>query len=263
MRDAIPNLYRHWIARDFFAYLSIGAGSRKRADFLRIMNRPNRYFSRAALEHAEVSFDSLLDFYEEKDWMKERIYDLEADLRTIGRLKPGPALHYIRKSVGYDEYLKEYAVFRRLDPEELFEVADKLTESAGSFETFALWMEHVKAYEEELRRQSQSDQKKKDGVMLSTMHSAKGLEYRVVFVVDVNEGIIPHHKAAQPADLEEERRLFYVALTRARDRLHLCAVRERYHRKQEPSRFLKECLEAEEKREEKQRRCDGKQDDRE
>ena len=50
-------------------------------------------------------------------------------------------------------------------------------------------------------------------------------------------------KAAQPADLEEERRLFYVALTRAKDRLHLFAVKERYHRKQEPSRFLKECLE--------------------
>ncbi len=121
-------------------------------------------------------------------------------------------------------------------------MADKLTESAGSFETFALWMEHVKAYEEELRRQSQSDQKKKEGVTLSTMHSAKGLEYRVVFVADANEGIVPHHKASLPADIEEERRLFYVALTRAKERLHILAVRERYHRVQEVSRFVGECL---------------------
>lgn len=75
---------------------------------------------------------------------------------------------------------------------------------------------------------------------LSTMHSAKGLEYPVVFVVDVNEGIVPHHKAGLPADIEEERRLFYVALTRAKDRLHVAAVRERYHRKTDVSRFIGE-----------------------
>ena len=75
---------------------------------------------------------------------------------------------------------------------------------------------------------------------LSTMHSAKGLEYPVVFVVDANEGIVPHHKAGLPADIEEERRLIYVALTRAKDRLHVAAVKERYHRKTDVSRFVEE-----------------------
>ena len=79
-----------------------------------------------------------------------------------------------------------------------------------------------------------------DRVTLSTMHSAKGLEYPVVFVVDANEGIVPHHKAGLSADIEEERRLFYVALTRAKDRLHVAAVRERYHRKTDVSRFIGE-----------------------
>ena len=65
-------------------------------------------------------------------------------------------------------------------------------------------------------------------------------EYPVVFVVDVNEGIVPHHKAGLPADIEEERRLFYVALTRAKERLHVAAVRERYHRKTDVSRFIGE-----------------------
>ena len=180
---------------------------------------------------------------EDKDWMQERIYDLEGDLRTIGRLKPGPAVNYLRKSVGYDDYLREYAQLRRMEPEELFETADKLLESASAFDTAEQWKEHAASYEEELKARSRANSKSQEGVTLSTMHSAKGLEYPVVFVTDVNEGVIPHHKAAQPADLEEERRLFYVALTRAKDRLHLFAVKERYHRKQEPSRFLKECLE--------------------
>ena len=242
MRDAVPNLYSHWIARDFMAYLSLGAGSRKRSDFFRIMNRPNRYFSREAFDTIEVSLDAVKSFYQDKDWMEARVFDLESDLITIGRLKPAAAINYIRKAVGYDQYLKEYAEFRRLKPEELYEIADQLAESAVGFETFAQWQEHIVQYEEALKEQKRGNNEgAEDAVTLSTMHSAKGLEYRIVFVLDANEGICPHHKAALPADIEEERRLFYVAMTRAKERLHLCAVRERYHRKQEISRFVREC----------------------
>ena len=254
MRDVIPNLYSHWIAKDIFAYLNLGAGSRKRSEFYRIMNRPNRYFSRDAFETSEVSLDAVKSFYQDKDWMEERVCDLESDLVTIGRLKPTAAINYIRKAVGYDEYLRSYAEFRRLKPEELFEIADRLAESAVGFETYEAWREHVIKYEETLRQQRLEELRKREkgnpaegeqtnAVTLSTMHSAKGLEYGIVFVIDVNEGIIPHHKAALAADIEEERRLFYVAMTRAKERLHLCAVRERYHRKQELSRFLNECRE--------------------
>ena len=241
LRDVIPNLYSHWIAKDLFAYMEIAAGSRKRSDFYRIMNRPNRYFSRDAFDTPTVSFDRLKSFYQDRDWMEDRICDLEADLRTMSRLKPVAAVNYIRKVIGYDDYLRSYAEFRRMKPEELFETADKLAESAAEFETFDAWKEHAVRYEEELKKQNLEETREaRDRVTLSTMHSAKGLEYPVVFVVDVNEGIVPHHKAGLPADIEEERRLFYVALTRAKDRLHVAAVRERYHRKTDVSRFIGE-----------------------
>ena len=241
LRDVIPNLYSHWIAKDLFAYMEIAAGSRKRSDFYRIMNRPNRYFSRAAYDTPIVSFNRLKSFYQDREWMEERICDLEADLRAMAPLKPVAAVNYIRKAIGYDDYLRSYAEFRRMKPEELFETADKLAESAAEFATFVEWKEHAARYEEELKKQNQEEREEtKDRVTLSTMHSAKGLEYPVVFVVDANEGIVPHHKAGLPADIEEERRLFYVALTRAKDRLHVAAVKERYHRKTDVSRFVEE-----------------------
>ena len=241
LRDVIPNLYSHWIAKDLFAYMEIAAGSRKRSDFYRIMNRPNRYFSRDAFDTPIVSFDRLKSFYQDRDWMEERICDLEADLRAMAPLKPVAAVNYIRKAIGYDDYLRSYAEFRRMKPEELFETADKLAESAAEFASFVEWKEHAARYEEELKKQNQEEREEtKDRVTLSTMHSAKGLEYPVVFVVDANEGIVPHHKAGLPADIEEERRLFYVALTRAKDRLHVAAVKERYHRKTDVSRFVEE-----------------------
>ena len=244
MRDVIPSLYGHWIAKDLMAYLELGHGSRARSDFFRIMNRPNRYFSRDAFETPLVSLDQVRDFYRDRDWMQERVMDLEGDLRTIGRLRPGPAIHYIRQAVGYDDYLKEFAAFRRIRPEEFFDIASQIEESAAGFSTLEQWKEHIRQYEETLKekRREAKEPGRPEGVTLSTMHSSKGLEYRIVFVVDANEGIVPHHKAGLPADIEEERRLFYVAMTRAKERLHLCAVKERYHRKQEISRFVKECM---------------------
>lgn len=245
MRDVIPNLYSHWIAKDLFSYLTLGQGGRKRSDFYRIMNRPNRYFSRDAFETPEVSLDAVKSFYQDKSWMENRVFDLEHDLKTIGQLKPSAAINYIRKAVGYDEYLKSYAEFRRISPEELFEIADRLAESSVGFESFSDWQKHIAQYEETLKSQKAAqraeEKTERSGVTLSTMHSAKGLEYRIVFVIDVNEGVVPHHKSATAADIEEERRLFYVAMTRAKERLHLCAVRERYHRRQEISRFVGEC----------------------
>ena len=76
-----------------------------------------------------------------------------------------------------------------------------------------------------------------------TMHSSKGLEFRIVYLLDANEGVTPHHKAFLDTDMEEERRMFYVAMTRAKERLHVYYVKERYHKQQEVSRFVREYLE--------------------
>ena len=81
-----------------------------------------------------------------------------------------------------------------------------------------------------------------DCVSLMTMHSSKGLEFPVVYILDANERVTPHHKAVLDADLEEERRMFYVAMTRAKERLHVCYAKERYGKEQERSRFIDEYL---------------------
>ena len=75
-----------------------------------------------------------------------------------------------------------------------------------------------------------------------TMHSSKGLEFPVVYILDANERVTPYHKAVLDADMEEERRMFYVAMTRAKDRLHVCYAKERYGKEQERSRFVDEYL---------------------
>ena len=129
-----------------------------------------------------------------------------------------------------------------MKPEELFEVLDQLAESAAEFQTVEAWFAHMEEYARELKLQARSREKRTEGVSLMTMHSSKGLEYRIVYILDANEGVTPHHKAVLDADMEEERRMFYVAMTRAKERLHVNYVSERYSKKQEVSRFVKEYL---------------------
>lgn len=240
MKEMLPNLYEHWIAKNFMTYMNMAHGSRNRNDFLQIMNRPNRYISRESLGERLMSFEDLYRFYGEKRWMIERIEEWEMDLRAISRMTPFAAINYIRKSVGYNDYLEEYAGFRQIKADELFEVADEIQQSAKGYETLEQWQEHISKYTEKLKENFRENMKKQEGIVISTLHSVKGLEYNKVYLFDVNEGIIPYHKAILDTDLEEERRMFYVGMTRARDNLSIWMVKKRFDKKQEPSSFLRE-----------------------
>lgn len=240
IRDGLPNLYEHWISQDILTYIQLAAGSKKRSDFLRVCNKPNRYLARDSFDDPEVSFEALYQIYEEKEWMCERIERLEHDLQVLKSMTPFGAVNYIRYGIGYEGYLKEYAQFRKIKPEELLEILDELQDTARGFDRMKDWFAHMERYKEEIRQQNQKMQKDKNKVTVSTLHSVKGLEFDNVYIVDINEGVIPYHKAVLEADIEEERRMFYVGMTRAKNKLHLYAVRERRDKKAELSRFLYE-----------------------
>lgn len=242
MRDGIPNLYEHWIAKNLITYIELAIGSRDRAKFLSIMNRPKRYLSREYFQNPEVSFSELKNSIGDKKWMLERVEQLEADLARIAKMTPYAAIHYIRKGIGYEEYLAEYAVFRRMKVEDLLVVTEEIQESARAFQTFQDWFDHIEKHAMQLKEQGQKREKETDSVTLTTMHSAKGLEYDAVFILDANEGITPHKKSVKDADLEEERRMFYVAMTRAKEYLTIYSLEELYGKKVNQSRFLGELL---------------------
>lgn len=239
MRDRLPNLYEHWIARDVLSYIRLALGIRQRKDFLQIMNRPKRYISRECVDTEQISFDRLCTWYEDKPWMVRRIDKLEEDLKRMQYMTPFAAVNYIRYGIEYEAFLKEYAELRRVKLETLTEVLEELQQSAKGFKTHLQWLEHIEEYGETLEKQQSSlNREGKEGITFSTLHSAKGLEFREVFILDVNETVIPHRKAMLEADLEEERRLLYVGMTRAKERLHLFYTKERYSKRIEPSRFL-------------------------
>lgn len=240
-RDTVPNLYEHWICRDVLCYIKMALGNRERGTFLQIMNRPKRYISREALDTATIDFERLKHFYEDKEYVVDRIEKLEYDLAMIKGLNPYAAMNYIRRAVGYDGFLTEYATYRKMSTEDLFELLAELVEDAAEYPTFDAWFAHMEEYSEQLRLQNMREKKKvTEAVTLSTYHSAKGLEYHTVFLPELNEGLTPHRQAIQPEDLEEERRMFYVAMTRAKRRLVLSCMKELRSKELTPSRFVGE-----------------------
>ena len=226
MKEHLNNIYEHFIALDMISYLRLSQGEYDRKYFLQIANRPNRYLTRESMKTGNVSYESLRRYYRDKDWMVDRIDQLEWDMKMICDKTPYAAIQYIRKRMGYDEFLKEYAAYRKISSEDLFAVLEEIWQNSKGYGTIKEWFEHIESYGKMLKEQNKKNGEK-EGVNLMTMHAAKGLEFDTVFVIEANEGSCPYKKATTDEEIEEERRLFYVAMTRAKRKLVISYVKEK------------------------------------
>lgn len=241
MKEHLNNIYEHFIALDMISYLRLSQGEYDRKYFLQIANRPNRYLTRGSMKTGNVSYESLRRYYRDKDWMVDRIDQLEWDMKMICDKTPYAAIQYIRKRMGYDEFLKEYAAYRKISSEDLFAVLEEIWQNSKGYGTIKEWFEHIESYGKMLKEQNKKNGEK-EGVNLMTMHAAKGLEFDTVFVIEANEGSCPYKKATTDEEIEEERRLFYVAMTRAKRKLVISYVKEKNGKDLLPSRFVSELL---------------------
>ncbi len=253
VKEAVPNIYDHFIAKNIMDYLEISAGDRSRARFLCIMNRPNRFLARESLSNAtvttkergeQVSFIKWKDAYKGKNWMADRINMLQFHLAKMAELPPFGAICYLRNAVGYDAFLSEYAKERAIDEDELFEVLEEISENAKPFKSLDEWKRSIEEFRRKQKEQLQAENQReeKDAVIISTMHGCKGLEFEKVYIPEAVEGIIPYKKAIRQSDIEEERRLFYVAVTRAKKELMITYPKKLYGKDKEVSPFLREFL---------------------
>lgn len=267
-REKVKSIYDSEVVNDLFAYLEFAQTpekDRSRSQFFRFMNRPLRYISRDAVNR-QADFVYMMQFYQGRPAMQEEILRLRKDLERLAKMPVFLAINYIRKGMNYDAYLSEtYGQNKNMDTKEesgnILEMADLIQSSAKGCKTLAQWKEVI----EERRnggsgvetaasgdkgiehRQNADDTG--DGVAFMTMHGSKGLEYNKVFILNCNETVTPHKKAVSEAEIEEERRMFYVAMTRAKKELTLFYILEEDNdgkeggiagKKTPPSRFLKE-----------------------
>ena len=237
-KERTKSLFEEPMALDILAMLHFAHGETKREYFLRFMNKPVRYIRRDMVPE-QVSINRMLEL---PDLGKSRtmlLKRLQYDLLQIRKMEPYAAINYIRKGMGYDQWVVQNAKEKRRNYAEDIELLDQIQDSAKRMESFSVWLDMIDAYQQNLER-TEAPSEDADAVSLITMHGSKGLEYKIVILPDINEGNVPQKKAVTLKELEEERRVFYVAMTRAKEKLFLFYVRKTKENRLMPSRFLKE-----------------------
>ena len=235
--------------------LKLSSGMAMRSDFYRIMNRPERFLYRSDISSELLNRQSLLKAVSGKPARLKSMEKLLQDLTVLSALSPSFSFRYLRSSVHYEDFLlKQHKKETESVPRELDLLQEKLLGCKSCLEAAEL-LEKLLASEEadsdsvhsvEIREGTKqtADREKElqqdlPPVRVITMHASKGLEFDSVYLPDLNEGILPGRRCEEDAEaVEEERRLFYVAMTRARNRLELLYVSGTENAERMPSRFL-------------------------
>ena len=238
------NIYNGMVAKDILSYVR-GAlkfdGTYFNEDLIYVLNKPQRYISRQVVLSVNMNISAVRRIYS-----KNNIDSFLFHIEMIRKLPPQAALSYIRKGAGYEEYLRLYAIENNIPMSGLLKQLEQLVQECSKFNTLEQWINSIDSAQ---NSEGQNFGKKSSGeggtnnrINIMTMHGSKGLEFKAVFIVDANQGIIPTSKALRERDFEEERRLFYVAMTRAIDYLNVYAVEERLGCPIEVSMFVEEML---------------------
>ena len=243
MKEPFRSPYDHFVIKDLLAYLEFASGNRSREIFHLFMNRPLRYLRKDSARGSTVTLEELLAYYKDNVNMQDTARKLFGDIERISKMRPYLALHYIRKVIGYDTYLKE--TYDAASFEKLLQIAEDFQMTAKKYKSFSELNDYIgqcrELAKEKQKEEADAQDQKKIGVHLMTMHASKGLEFPTVYLPDVNEGKIPSRQSVTAEEIEEERRMFYVAMTRAKNDLYILFCKKEGG-KDTPSRFLEPIL---------------------
>lgn len=236
-------LYEHPVAKDVLAYLKLAvvsaSGKTDMESLLRIVNKPYRGVSRHEVIRSGGSLGELCRFYEESAPLMETVRLLQKQLSTLAGLPPSAAFSYICRIIGYEWKMPSKTVKATERETEAQSVLALLLQEAGKMKSLDEWL----AAADSGVLLSEAQEEKQGHILVLTMHACKGLEFDHVVLPYLNEGVIPHKKAFLPEELEEERRLLYVAMTRARKNLLMTCIHKQGDQKYQMSRFLRELIE--------------------
>ncbi|WP_273225151.1 ATP-dependent helicase [Geosporobacter ferrireducens] len=249
IRDTKLHFFRHWIVQDLLAFLDLSMNHFDLESFERIYYKMNRYIPRTALDYIKTMrnkqsvFDCLIQFPGFRSYQKDRMIDLKKDFTELAAKSPLEALLFIENHLNYNNYLQTNSKRLKYSYDTLQIILSNLKRIANHTNSFIEFLERLHQLP---RLMEASKKQKQNSVFLSTIHSAKGLEFDHVYIIDLIDGQFPtasssaDHEAGDSTALEEERRLFYVAMTRARTSLQLLTTDFYNGALVKPSQFLQE-----------------------
>ena len=241
--DKEYNFFNHFICKDLLSYLSLAMNPYDREAFINIINKPFRYVSKTSIayireyKYEKDTFDILIEKDDTPPFQRKKLDELKRDFNYIKKSSLSSGIQYIVTDMGYIDYLKTYTERFGGNIEDLEEIVEEFKMSASSFKTIFEFFEHVDEVGKKIEESKRN--KTDDRVLLSTIHGVKGMEFENVFLINCNEDTMPH-SSSKEENIEEERRLFYVGITRAIDNLFLFVPKMRKGKFRDASRFIEE-----------------------
>ncbi|WP_138159632.1 ATP-dependent helicase [Peptoniphilus catoniae] len=214
-------ILNHFIVKDILDIIKFSNNTTDIDTFSRIYYKVKGYISKAHLKYLKNNlrgdlFISLVNYPNLPNYYKENILKLRKDFKILKALNISDQINYVINELGYDFYLRDMSEKFGYNYESLKEFYIHLSYIAKSERTLDDFIGRLKYLDYLIKTKSFQD----SNISLSTIHSAKGLEYDCVYVLDMVEGILPSI-SDNVETLEEDRRLFYVAMTRAKNHLYL------------------------------------------
>lgn len=232
-KDARQSFYRHQIVKDILDILRFAKDRTDIDAFRRIYYKLNSYLKKSFIDEIERgnAYEDILDRLDglsgtQNKFYREKLRALRGSLSWIARQNLPTAILEIEKSLGYGVYLKEKAREDNTQTQSDARILETLRLIAEGLQDDLALIDRMKALQQLQRESTKTWQK----LTLSTIHGVKGLEFDSVFLIDLIQNEFPSAYAVQMAEdkeidlLEEERRLFYVAMTRAKQQLNLVGV---------------------------------------
>ena len=255
MREKLTCIYEHFLVRDILDYFQIASGSKERSLFIRLFQRLRIPLGREALRTEQVDLRQVKEVYASGFYENRQAYEaleaLERHLKQLAGMRPALGIKYILHAMEYEKYLLRKCGSTTNILPEWQQILDWLLEDAGEYVDFKSWDMHIQAYKKELEQARENiaapfGKQEKNGIHLLTLHAAKGLEFQKVYIMNLNDGEIPQLRRGEQITeerMEEERRLFYVGMTRAAEELELHYVTGTKENPKYRSRFLEEIKE--------------------
>ena len=247
VKDIPVTIYDHWACKDIISYLKIGIEKNTNEDWKRVINKPFRYISRDSIGSIKNDEDFLFSLINNCDLHKKQIEtleDLDIDMNYVKGLAPEYSISYIRETLDYDRYVLDYCTNKKIKTTDVLNILNELVESSKKYKTIEEFLSHIEEVKKQIFSRSKDDN---SGIMLTTMHSAKGLEFKYVYIIGADENTIPYKLEDENDEeklnkhTEEERRLFYVAITRAKESICISSPTHKYSKLVGKSMFVTEC----------------------
>ncbi len=248
LKDMKISLFNHWMINDIVAFLTLAKDDTNISAFEKIYYKMRGFVYKKYINYIKTLnfnssvFDRILLYPGLDEEYKQKIIELKRDFKYLSRLKPCEAISFIEEDLKYERYLRENSLKLGYTYDSLKTILFDLKLIAKNTPSIEVFLSRLKYLDYLSKKSVQA----KNGVVLSTIHAAKGLEFKNVYMIDLVDGDFPTSNSIQAFYngnydlLEEERRLFYVGMTRAKEVLDLVTIKNRNDKKVESSKFLVE-----------------------